>query len=213
MQDWVTQCGTHYLRRILEAEHVGSDDRTCDTCQVAGDIYDCIDCLHQQILCGICLARTHRSLPTHRFRHWTGKYFNRVSSTAAGYKFHLGHGGEPCNYGHDRILTLGDLNGIHKVMVRYCRHPGRGDSAHQLLTARIFPCSDTLPASGFTFNVLRNFHLLATEAKVSTQRYYNVLVRHTNNAFPHLVPDRYREFYRVARQWDHLQNLRRAACF
>ncbi|KAF8598845.1 hypothetical protein BDV93DRAFT_450480, partial [Ceratobasidium sp. AG-I] len=35
----------------------------------------------------------------------------------------------------------------------------------------------------------------------------------TNNTFPHLVPDQYRKFYRVARQWDHLQDPRRTACF
>ncbi|KAF8595704.1 hypothetical protein BDV93DRAFT_456246, partial [Ceratobasidium sp. AG-I] len=89
------------------------------------------------------------------------------------------------------IWTLGDLNRIHKVMVRYCQHPGQGDTAHQLLTTCIFPCSDMLPASGFTFNVLQNPHLLATKAKGSTQQYFNVLVRHTNNAFPYLMLDCY----------------------
>lgn len=207
------QCGTHYLRRILEAESVGSDDRTCDGCHQAHRLFDCIDCLHQRVLCGPCLSKAHRSLPTHRFRVWTGTCFERVPASVAGYRFHLGHGGAPCDYGHDRTFTLGDVNGIHSIVVRFCRHPGRGDAAHQLLAARIFPCSDERPESGFTFSVLRNFYLLATEGKVSTQRYYNVLVRHSNNAFPHLVPDRYREFSRVARQWDHLQDLRRAGVF
>lgn len=156
MMDWFNQCGTHYLKRILESESIGSKDRTCDGCQQPGQMFDCVDCLHQQVLCGICISRVHRRQPTHRFRRWTGEYFERVPSAAAGYRFHLGHGGLPCDYGYDRSFTLGDTNGIHTVAVRYCRHPGRGDAAHQLLAARIFPCSDARPASGFTFTVLRD---------------------------------------------------------
>ncbi|KAG9092599.1 hypothetical protein FS749_015599 [Ceratobasidium sp. UAMH 11750] len=45
---------------------------------------------------------------------------------------------------------------------------------------------------------------------VSAQGYYNVLVRLTNSLLPHQVPDRYREFLRVTRQWQHLQDLKRA---
>lgn len=213
MQDWMNTCAPHYLRRIIESEDIGSEERACDTCRLQGTMYDCTDCLHQPVLCGPCLCRAHRTLPTHRFRQWTGSFFQRVSSKAAGYTFHLGHGGMPCDYGRDKDFTLGDTNGIYVLKVRFCRHPGRGDAANQLLRAHIFPCSDERPESGFTFGLLKNFYLLATEAKVPTQRYYNVLVRHSSNAFPHLVPDRYREFSRVARQWDHLQDLRRAGVF
>ncbi|KAF8598846.1 hypothetical protein BDV93DRAFT_428118, partial [Ceratobasidium sp. AG-I] len=68
----------------------------CDQCMQPSKLFDCIDCLHQCVLCSRCIARVHCNLPTHRFRHWTGAYFQRVSSAAAGYKFHLGHGGEIC---------------------------------------------------------------------------------------------------------------------
>lgn len=213
LQDWFKECATHYLRRILEAETVGSSDRSCDSCHLSCELFSCMDCLHQQLLCGPCISRRHATQPSHRFKKWNGSFFERVPLSAAGYRFHLGHGGAPCDLGHDRNFTLGDTNGIQELVVRFCRHPGRGDAANQLLSARIYPCSDERPESGFTFNVLRDFHLMATEAKVSTQRYYNVLVRHSNNAFPHRVDNRYREFYRVARQWDHLQDLRRGGCF
>jgi hypothetical protein len=62
----------------------------------------------------------------------------------------------------------------------------------------------------FSFQLLRLVFLLFAEAKVSGQRYYNVMVRQTNNSFPHLVPDQYREFLRVQRQWAHVQDLKRA---
>ncbi|KAG8725949.1 hypothetical protein FRC10_007607, partial [Ceratobasidium sp. 414] len=64
--------------------------------------------------------------------------------------------------------------------------------------------------SGFTFRVLRQFHLLATEAKLSAQRFYNVLVYTTSSLFPGSVPDRYREFMRATREWQFLQVLKRA---
>ncbi|KAG8682153.1 hypothetical protein FRC08_015153, partial [Ceratobasidium sp. 394] len=64
--------------------------------------------------------------------------------------------------------------------------------------------------SGFTFGVLQAFSLLAGEAKLSAQRYYNVLVSLTNPAAPEVVPDRYREFTRVSREWQHLQDLKRS---
>jgi hypothetical protein len=52
--------------------------------------------------------------------------------------------------------------------------------------------------------------LLASEAKLSTHRYYNVLIRQTNTVLPHLVPKRYREFLRVQHQCVHLQDLKHA---
>jgi hypothetical protein len=51
---------------------------------------------------------------------------------------------------------------------------------------------------------------MSSEAKLSTQRFYNVLVYRTNPTFPSRVPDRYREFLRTSRQWQLLQSLKRA---
>lgn len=210
-QDWLEHCAQRYLHNILETEALDSgNDRTCDQCHAPGDIFSCVDCLHQQVICRECLCVGHRKLPTHRFKKWTGAHFARISSNDIGYVFHLGHGGAECTLGRNRKFTLGDVNGIHKITIRVCHCPGRNGAAAQLMRARVYPCSDQRPESGFTFNVLKDFHLSFTEAKVSTQRYFNVLVRHTDNAFPDRVDDRYREFSRVCRQWAHLQDLKRA---
>lgn len=157
------------------------------------------------------MCSQHVNLPCHRFQQWNGDFFQDVTSADIGYVFNLGHGGRHCASATQRSFTLGDTNGLHVIQMRFCRHPGRGDFARQLLKAGIFPCSDIQPASGFTFSLLRQFHLLSTEAKLSSQRYYNVLCALTNNIFPHLVPPRYKEFMRVQRQWELLQDLKRAA--
>lgn len=209
LNEWLEHCADRYLQFILDTEALDSGmDRTCDQCQAAGDILGCLDCLHHQALCRDCLLLSHQKLPSHRFKQWTGTHFARVESNTIGYVFHLGHGGHPCTLGRNRIFSLGDVNGIHKITIRVCHCPGRGSAAAQLLRARIYPCSDQRPESGFTYNVLKDFHLSFTEAKVSTQRYFNVLVRHTNNAFPARVDDRYREFTRVCRQWAYLHDLK-----
>ncbi|KAF8593035.1 hypothetical protein BDV93DRAFT_422934, partial [Ceratobasidium sp. AG-I] len=185
----------------------------CDRCEVVDDMYNCGDCLHHVLLCKSCLFTEHAMLPSHRFRKWTGTHFERVRLDLIGFVFHLGHGGRPCTLGHNRKFTLGDVNGIHELHIRFCRCPGHASGSVQLLRARIYPCSDERPESGFTFNMLRDYHLSFAEAKLSSQRYYNVRVHHSNTVFPLRVDDRYREFGRVARQWAHLQDLKRAGQF
>jgi hypothetical protein len=111
--------------------------------------------------------------------------------------------------GFERAVVIGDITGLHHVIVRFCRHPGRGAQSKQLLDANIFPCSDERPQTGFTFGVLRLFSLMSTESKLSAQRFYNVLACQTNPVFPQEVPDRYREFMRASREWQWLQMVKR----
>jgi hypothetical protein len=110
--------------------------------------------------------------------------------------------------GLDRDFLLCDMNGFHTITMRFCRHPGHGDPAHQLLEAQIFPSSDKHPATGFTFPLLRQYALLESEGKLATKRYYDVLVYLTNALLPHEIRDRYRELLRVSHQWIHLEDLK-----
>jgi hypothetical protein len=197
LDEWLHESAEAYLHHILASETIHDQGGGCVQCQDAtGNLYQCRDCVHCWAYCRRCILGTHHSLPTHRFREWTGRSFRNICSDDIDYVFHLGHGG--------------DTNGFHTITVRYCRHPGRGSHSKQLLQARIFPCSERDPQSAFTFNVLRLFHLLSSEAKLSTQRFYNVLVYRTNPTFPSHVPDRYREFLRTSRQWQFIQSLKRA---
>ncbi|KAF8599485.1 hypothetical protein BDV93DRAFT_449277 [Ceratobasidium sp. AG-I] len=225
MNDWLEHCAQRYLNTLLESEGIDTlDARSCDRCEAVAEIYNCADCLHQVLLCKPCLFSQHAMLPTHRFRKWTGTHFERLRSDVLGFVFHLGHAGRPCTLGHNRKFTLGDVNGIHELYICFCRCPGHTNGSAQLLRACIYPCSDEWPESGFTFNMLRDYHLLFAEAKLSSQRYYNVRVHHSNTVFPVRVhhsntvlpvrvDDRYREFGRVARQWAHPQDLKRAGHF
>lgn len=207
-QDWLNGCAQTYLNRILHAEALTSFQPTCRDCDADQPTFKCKDCLNNALLCRSCLLQRHQHFPCHQFVEWNGHHFKNRTSKELGYVFHLGHGGHPCNLGKTSDFVLGDTSGIHEIRIRFCRHPGKPDFPKQLLDAHIFPCSDKRPQSGFTFAVLKKFHLLATKAKLASQRYYNVLVCQTNAVLPEQVPDRYREFMRVCRQWDHLQDLK-----
>ncbi|KAG1828201.1 hypothetical protein EV424DRAFT_1344918 [Suillus variegatus] len=85
--------------------------------------------------------------------------------------------------------------------------PGAEKDRHlHLLKAKLFPASITRPQSAFTFDVLDNFLIDALECKTSAMSFYQKLRRFTNNAFPHTIPDRYRELMRVSRIWRDLVN-------
>ncbi|KAF8594266.1 hypothetical protein BDV93DRAFT_459337 [Ceratobasidium sp. AG-I] len=207
---WLRHCGSLYLERILAAESLSTSSPVCYTCSQSGQVFVCQDCLHAEPLCARCLCEEHKRIPTHRFRAWTGSCFLPTSSIATGYIFYLGHNGESCNKGATRDFVLGDSNGLHNVRIHFCHHKGSGDDASQLLRARIFPCSDLIPASGFTFRALRQFHHLSAGSMLSSQGFWDMLTMKTNSSFPEQAPKRYREFMRVTRQWQHLMDLKRA---
>lgn len=99
---------------------------------------------------------------------------------------------------------------MHVATVSFCGCPNAAEPARQLLRAHIFPCSETMPASGFTFALLRQFHLASTEAKVATKAFYMVVERQTHNNRSHNPSGRYRELLRCTRAWMFLSDQKRA---
>jgi hypothetical protein len=206
--DWLRDYAQTYFGRIIYAEAPPATSTRCADCDIGLPTFTCQDCLHNALLCQPCLLHRHAVLPTHRFRKWNRQCFTSVSARSLEYTLNLGHNGKPCNLGDTWSFTLGDSTGLHEFTVRFCQHSGHPTQVQQLLDAQIFPCSNKQPQTGFTFAVLRKFHLFATEAKLSAQRFYNVLVYSSHTFAPDEAPDRYREFLRASRQWDYLQDLR-----
>ncbi|KAI6032725.1 hypothetical protein F5J12DRAFT_779172 [Pisolithus orientalis] len=90
----------------------------------------------------------------------------------------------------------------------YCRCPGAEDSHIQLMWAGMFPATTKATRTAFTFQVLNDFVQDNVECGTSVMNFYSKLHHITSNAFPHLVPDRYRELLRVARMWQLLKLLK-----
>lgn len=209
INDWLAKSADRYLAQMVAAESISRQGDICSSCSGTGQLYQCRDCLHPWARCKSCVLADHACLPSHRFRKWTGTHFTNIKSEDINYVLHLGHGGNPCTLGKDSNFVLGDVNGLHRICIRTCRHLDRGSTAKQLMEANIFPCTDDTPQTGFTFSVLRMYQLLWTEAKLSSQHFYNVLIYLTDPTFPAKVPNRYREFMRVSHQWQFLQDLKR----
>ncbi|KAK0207492.1 hypothetical protein IW262DRAFT_1469444 [Armillaria fumosa] len=66
------------------------------------------------------------------------------------------------------------------------------------------------PRSGFTFAVLRDFHLQTLTSKKSAYDYISAIRRKTNNAFCNNVPDVYTLFLHVQRIWVSLTMFKRS---
>ena len=64
----------------------------------------------------------------------------------------------------------------------------RTAEAEQLAKSSLFPASFERPETVFTFNVLKQFHILGSTAKIPAYDFFNTLVNMTDNAFPKNVP-------------------------
>ena len=110
------------------------------------------------------------------------------------------------------LLTVVDITGIHQLRTRFCQClPLKQNPLHQqLLNMGLYHSTTARTRTAFTFRVLEDFDLSNLEGKVTALKYYDKLKRLTFNAFPHMVPDRYRELMRALRQWRDLAARRRA---
>ncbi|TFK89216.1 hypothetical protein K466DRAFT_38375 [Polyporus arcularius HHB13444] len=111
----------------------------------------------------------------------------------------------PPTFSNDRMLVIVDTEGIHELSVTFCACPNAIREDLQLLDLGLYPATKSRPRTAFTMRVLDAFSLASKECNASARNYYNILRRTTNSAFPHMVPDRYRELLRVSRQWRNLK--------
>ncbi|KDQ49013.1 hypothetical protein JAAARDRAFT_144073, partial [Jaapia argillacea MUCL 33604] len=107
-----------------------------------------------------------------------------------------------------RTMTIIDVSGFHEMTVNFCACQSRKAETVQLLGMGLYPASVVRPSSAFTFKVLDDFTRHNLECKTNAHEYHDTLRRATRPAFPHTVPDRYRELLRCSRQWRHLKTMK-----
>ena len=155
----------------------------------------CCDCKFREPTCTECFIRAHRSDPTHWAERWDASrgFFVRCDISCLrpeGYAIPFGHNGLPCpKYGPgctDVLFHIVDINGIHNTRVRFCECTLDNRST-QLLKAGFFPATLTQTRMAFSFNLLKWFHRLHLESKVSAFDFVGGLRRVTDNAFAHRV--------------------------
>jgi len=72
-------------------------------------------------------------------------------------------------------------NGIHVINLAFCGCETAKTYLRQLLCYRWLPATDDRPQMAATFQVLKEFHLLSLESKLSCYKFYNALARHSDN--------------------------------
>ncbi|KAF7969559.1 hypothetical protein HWV62_26913 [Athelia sp. TMB] len=199
------------LDHLLATEVDDQIGSTCD-CGEASRIIKCLDCFMSPSTCQACFASAHIHNPTHWAERWNGHFFVRHDiSQLDGYVISLGHSGARCpkhpvdNNSKAVKFTLCDRTGIHETKVLFCDCIGGGHPTDQLMSAAIFPGSMGSPITGFTFNLLKDFHLQALTSKKTAYNFVAALRRRSNNADPTKVP-----FLRVIRVFKVLTMLKRS---
>lgn len=120
-----------------------------------------------------------------------------------------------------------DVNGIHEIGLDFCECETAQIRYKQLLRARWYPATTTDPQTAATFSVLRLYHLLSFESKVSAYEFYHSLARCSDNTglmairvhkisvylwffLKCLFQDRYAPFMCMVHEWRHLRQLQQA---
>ncbi|KAA1476902.1 hypothetical protein DENSPDRAFT_785705, partial [Dentipellis sp. KUC8613] len=110
-----------------------------------------------------------------------------------------------CDRDGNPLLLLINSSGAHQLNVVWCTCQTAKTHAMQLFDIGLLPSSFKAPRTAFSFRALDEFYLANVECKMTAYHYYLLIRRRTSNAFPHAVPNRYRELLRVSRQWADLK--------
>ncbi|TFK68354.1 hypothetical protein BDN72DRAFT_870985 [Pluteus cervinus] len=186
----------------------------CCTCHKTNvpAYFRCEECQDLRLRCQDCIVRDHQAQPFHWIEEWTGSFFVRRPLKQLGLVVQLGHDiGEICSApeasSRDEFVVM-TTSGIHKISLNYCGCHTAQHKHVQLLRSRLFPATVGDPRTAATFGLLEHFQLLSFMSKVSAFEYYQTLIRLTDNTGD-AVPDRYRAFTRIVRQWRHIRLMKR----
>src|SRR5271170_3475893 len=90
--------------------------------------------------------------------------------------------GERCpspQRGHKDFVVIAH-NGIHTINIDFCGCPGGLELYIQLLEMRWWPSTPIVPQTVATMDVLRSFHILNLQGRVSPTDFYRSLERSTD---------------------------------
>ncbi|KAF7325927.1 CxC2 domain-containing protein [Mycena kentingensis (nom. inval.)] len=220
----------NYLDELLRGDGLGRrfNHPMCAECGAdSGRLFRCKEC-GRSLQCEDCLRDNHRRHPLHRPEVWNGEHWERCtlfrSSTQGVVQLRMthqvGHHGYPClrperlGKGRRRRMVVMDVGGIYEVDIRFCacadsmRHPNGHIS--QLLDHGWYPATMLEPSTCATFRLLDHFRLLKVVGNANANDFVRVLERATDATLTTKVPERYKSFVRMARQWDFLMRCKRA---
>ncbi|KAJ7088008.1 hypothetical protein B0H15DRAFT_949821 [Mycena belliarum] len=217
-----------FLDEMLRHEGLGDalDEQMCAHCRrdlggavavgEAARIFKCAEC-GEFLQCEACCLTMHARTPLHVIKEWNGNFWVDCSLAQLGLVYQLGHGGWDCPFPDSKVysFTVIDAPVIHQIKLRYCKcaKSDDADNLEQLMRNSWYPATTTDPATCATFRTLESFRLYNTVGNMNVRDFITALERFTDTTASSgmsWLPDRYKQFGRMARQWAFLKRLRRA---
>ncbi|KAK7053548.1 CxC2 domain-containing protein [Favolaschia claudopus] len=148
---------------------------------------------------------------------WNGDFWIPSTLAKLGLTYQLGHGGFPCPVPDPRThdLTVIEEPVIHEIRIHYCKcaKSDDADNIEQLLRNGWYPATVTDPGTCATFRTLEAYRLYNVVGNMNIRDYVTSIERVTDPTATSgmtWLPDRYKQFGRVSRQWSFLLRLKRA---
>ncbi|KAJ7163989.1 hypothetical protein C8R43DRAFT_1122949 [Mycena crocata] len=203
MQDFVD-----FLMRLqgLGEDH---DNPCCALCSAvyrpgSVRIFRCKDC-GQFLQCQDCILSRHKLSPLHVLKEWNGAFWADITLQGLNLVYQLGHGGLPCERPERAMRTMVVLhvNGIHQVDYHRCKcdRSTRTNEFGELIANEWYPATTIDPETCATFAALDLFRLLSVVGNMNVHDFVGSLERMTDSLRTSSVPDRYKAFGRMSRQY------------
>ncbi|KAG1731458.1 hypothetical protein EDD22DRAFT_750930, partial [Suillus occidentalis] len=204
MRLWVPE-RPHYLDELIRLKGRGRAHHACHACRDSDAPYRCEDCFSVNLFCCSCIITLHQN----------DGYFYSTTLKQLGLRIQLGDHTEQlcCNPkpAHDNDFVIIDVHGIHEVALDFCDCANAPSHYRQLLRRRLFPATSTDPRTAATFAVLKHFHLLSFESKVSAYEFYHSLALGTiPTTDQSMRTGSLFSFLRIMKQWRNLKSLKRS---
>ncbi|KAK6980521.1 CxC2 domain-containing protein [Favolaschia claudopus] len=208
-----------FLAELLRHEGLG-DDGAAPRCALCGAsehvrLFKCADC-GQYLQCQSCCLDQHRRTPLHILKEWNGRFWEQRSLADIDLVYQLGHAGFPCPFPDvARNMVVIDAPVIHQIRIAFCKcsKSDCADNLEQLLRNAWYPATVTDPGTCATFRTLEAFRLFSVVGNINVRDFVTSLERMTDATAASgmtWIPDRYKQFHRMARQWAFLWRLLRA---
>ncbi|KAJ7132913.1 hypothetical protein C8R43DRAFT_1133457 [Mycena crocata] len=203
-----------YLDELLRDEGLGDamSDARCGSClKNANRMFRCTDC-GAYIQCETCVKHKHTLEPLHRLKVWNGHYWQVATFKSLKIEYQLGYGGMPCPApdGSLRTVVVMHTNGLHTVEYRECGCDNRVNNLKQFLRNRWYPATTVDPATCATHAVLDLFRLLNVVGNMSVHNFVRTLECLTDATRVTRVPDRYKAFGHMWRQYTFVNRAKHA---